>query len=69
VSHALVEITRPVWGALLTNGLCRRDERRARAAHPHISSPTGNTPAGAAESRQSQEPRIMGIFRGFDGAC
>ena len=28
-----------------------------------------NTPAGAAESRQSQEPRIMGIFRSFDGAC
>jgi hypothetical protein len=53
----------------ITNGLCRRDERRAGAAHPHVSSPKDNAPAGAAESRQSQEPRIMGIFRSFDGAC
>ena len=54
---------------LLTNGLCRRDKRRARAARSHISSPKNNTSAGAAGSRESQKPRIMGTFQGFEGAC
>jgi len=54
-------------GTLLTNGLCRRDKRRAGAARSHISSPKNNTSAGAAGSRQSQKPRIMGVFQGFDG--
>jgi signal transduction histidine kinase len=35
-----------LWGALLTNGLCRRDKRRPRAARPRISSLSGITPAG-----------------------
>jgi hypothetical protein len=54
---------------LLTNGLCRRDKRRPRAARPRISSLSGITPAGAAGPRQSQKPRIMGSFCGFCGAC
>jgi hypothetical protein len=54
---------------LLTNGLCRRDKRRPRAARPRISSLSGITPVGAAGPRQSQKPRIMGSFCGFCGAC
>jgi hypothetical protein len=59
----------PPPSTLLTNGLCRRDKRRAGAAPPHISSPIGTTPAVPAAYPRSQEPRIMGVFHGFHRAC
>ena len=45
----------------------RQTESRSRPAH--LFAPNGNNPAGAAGSRQSQEPRIMGVFQGFHVAC
>src|ERR1039457_6760034 len=47
---------------LLTNGLCRRDKRRAGAACPAFSPLNGNTQAAAASSRHAQEPVLWVFF-------
>jgi hypothetical protein len=56
-----LSVLRP-WGALLTNGLCRRDKRRAGAACPAFSPLNGNTQATAASSRHAREPVLWAFF-------
>jgi hypothetical protein len=44
-------------------------KRRTESLRPAFSPPNRNTPAVPAASRHAQEARIMGVFRGFQGAC
>jgi len=53
---------------LLTNGLCRRDKRRARAAHPHISSPTDTPPLALPSLASRRNPVLWAFSAIFDGA-
>jgi hypothetical protein len=54
---------------LLTKCLCGRDKRRAGAARHHVSAPDTASWAVAAWASPCAKPRIMAIFRSFDGAC